>query len=110
MRYPKAVRKELNTLASTAYEREMDGVLEELYAKFHQWKNKEIDCFQLNQMIHEHHQKKSRELWKFYNLADNDVVVVRAVRLGVLKPGEISPKTAEAIRLDRHMGGDGQRQ
>ena len=53
-----------------------------------------------------HHQKKSRELWKFYNLADNDVVVVQAVRLGILKPGDISAKTAEAIQLDRHLGED----
>ncbi len=63
MQYPKSVRKELNTLASTAYERELDRALGELYKHFKEWKNKEIDCFDLKQLIHEFHQKKSRELW-----------------------------------------------
>ena len=106
MQYPKAVRKELNTLASTAYKRELDGALEELYTKFNQWKAKQIDCFELNQLIHEFHQKKSRELWNIYNDKDEDFIVTRAVRLGILKPGEISAKIAEAIHLDRHLDGD----
>ena len=58
MRYPKSVRRELRALALTANEREMDGTLEDLYLSFDKWKNKQIDCFELNQLIHEFHQKK----------------------------------------------------
>ena len=105
MQYPKSVRKELRSLASTAYERELDSALEDIYAGFDKWKNKQIDCFELNQLIHEFHQKKSRELWKIYDLGDIDIIVIRALRLGVLQPGEISAETAEAIHLDRHING-----
>lgn len=98
MQYPKSVRKELRSLVSTAYERELDSALEDIYAGFEKWKNKQIDCFELNQMIHEFHQKKSRELWNMYNDKDEDFIVTRAVRLGVLQPGEISAETAEALR------------
>ena len=106
MQYPKSVRKELRSLASTAYERELDSALEDIYAGFEKWKNKQIDCFGLNQLIHEFHQKKSRELWKIYNLGDIDIIVTRALRLGVLQPGEISTETAEAIHLDRYIIGE----
>ena len=92
MQYPKAVRKELNTLASTAYERELDSALEVLYESFNKWKAKQIDGFELNQLIHEFHQKKSRELWNMYNDKDEDFIVIRAMRLGILKPEEISLK------------------
>ncbi len=50
MQYPKSVRKELRSLASTAYERELDSALEDIYAGFEKWKNKQIDCFGLNQL------------------------------------------------------------
>ncbi len=106
MRYPKSVRRELRELASTAYERELEITLEALYLGFDRWKNKQIDCFELNQLIHEFHQKKSRELWKIYNQTDNDIIVDRAVRLGILQRGEISAETAEAIHLDRHINED----
>lgn len=106
MRYPKSVRKELRSLASAAYERELDSTLENLYLSFDKWKNKQIDGFELNQLIHEFHQKQSRELWKIYNPGDNDTIVVRALRLGILQPGEISAETAEAIHLDRNINGD----
>ena len=104
--YPKSVRRELRALATTAYERELNSTLEDLYLSFEKWKTKQIDCFELNQLIHEFHQKKSRELWKIYNQTDNDLIVDRAVRLGILQQGEISAETAEAIHLDRHISGD----
>ena len=106
MRYPKSVRRELRALALTANEREMDGTLEDLYLSFDKWKNKQIDCFELNQMIHEFDQKKSRELWNMYNEKDEDFIVARAGRLGVLQRREITAETAEAIHLDRHIIGD----
>ena len=106
MQYSKSVRRELRELASTAYERELDSTLEDLHQGFDRWKYKQIDCFELNQLIHEFHQKKSRELWKIYNQSDEDFIVVRATRLGVLQLGEISEETAEAIQLDRRINGD----
>ena len=39
----------------------------------------------------------------FKNDKDEDFIAIRAVRLGVQLPGEISAKTAEAIHLDRHI-------
>ena len=104
-RYPKSVRRDLRALATTAYERELNSTLEDLYQSFEKWKAEQIDCFELNQLIHDFHQKKSRELWKIYNQTDNDFIVVRAVRIGVLQRGEISAETADNIHLDRLING-----
>ena len=62
--YPKSVRRELNALATTAYERELDSALEDLYLSFEKWKTKQIDCFELNQLIHEFHQSVKRIIFK----------------------------------------------
>ena len=92
IRYPKPVRRELRALAATAYERELDSTLEDLYLGFEKWKTKQIDCFELTGIIHEFHQKKSRELWKIYNQTDNDFIVCQAVRLGVFQRGKYQRK------------------
>jgi hypothetical protein len=43
-----------------AYERELEQALEHLLLGFQEWKENKIDSFQLNQSIHEYHEKKSR--------------------------------------------------
>ena len=56
---------------------------------FKNWRNKTIDGFELNDLIHKHHQGTSRELWKFYSYADPDTAVARAVKLDFIKKEEI---------------------
>ena len=88
-RYTKAQKKRIRRLRDTAYERELDQALEKLYRDFKKWRNKEVDGFALNDLIHQHHHGPSRELWKFYSYADPDTAVARAVELDLIKKGEI---------------------
>jgi hypothetical protein len=88
-RYTKAQKKRLRQLRDTAYEHELDHELEKLYRNFKKWRNREIDGFKLNDLIHKHHQGTSRELWKFYSYADPDTAVARAVKLDFIKKEEI---------------------
>ena len=101
-RYSKAQRKKLRQLKDIAYERELDHALEKLYQKFQKWRNKEIDGFELNDLIHKHHQGASREIWKFYTYADPDMAVAHAVNQGLLKKEDIPGEILEIIdtRID----------
>jgi hypothetical protein len=95
--YTKAQRKRLRRLRDIAYERELDQELEKLYQNFHKWHNKEIDGFELNELIHGHHQGASRELWKFYMNADPDTAVARAVKMGLFEAEEIQGDVLELV-------------
>jgi len=89
MRYTKAQKKKLRQLAGIANERELDQEMEKLYQHFESWKKKEIDCFELSDLIHKFHQGASREIWKIYTDSYLDMTVSRAVVLGLLKKEEI---------------------
>ncbi len=95
--YTKAQKKRLRQLRDTAYERELDHELEKLYRDFKKWRNKEIHGFELNDLIHKHHQGPSRELWKFYSYADPDTAVARAVKLDLIKKEEIPDNILQLI-------------
>ena len=96
-RYTKAQKKKLRQLGDTAYERELDRELEKLCRDFKRWRKKEIDGFELNDLIHKHHQGPSRKHWKFYSYADPDTAVVRAVKLDFIKKEEIPDDILQLI-------------
>ena len=98
-RYSKAQRKKLRQLRDIAYERELDQALEKLYKKFQNWRNKEVDGFELNDLIHKHHQGASREIWKFYTYAEPDMAVAHAVNQGLLKKEDIPGDILEIIDI-----------
>ncbi len=63
----KKTRKELRKLLEQAYARELDQYLRDLSMKFDDWKNKKIDCYNLNDHIHKFHDGASRDLFNTYN-------------------------------------------
>ncbi len=89
----------MRQLKDIAYERELDQELSELYQDFQKWRNKEIDGFELNDLIHKHHQGASREIWKFYTYADPDVAVAHAINQGLLKNEDIPGDILEIIDI-----------
>jgi len=101
--YAKPIRKKLRELAGLAHERELSGALETLDSHFAQWRQQEIDCFELNDRIHSFHQNTSSELWKTYSSMEDDFFVCRAVKLGFLSREEVPEKVAEVILLDRSV-------
>jgi hypothetical protein len=50
--YSKPIRKKLQELAGLAHERELSRAPETLDRHFAQWRQQEIDCFELNDRIH----------------------------------------------------------
>ena len=64
-RFTKAQRKKLRQLAGVAWDRELDQELEELYQQFLNWRNKKIDGFELNQLIHDHHRALRKRYGNF---------------------------------------------
>lgn len=93
--YTKNIRRKLNDLADIAYERELEQALEHLFRKFQGWKENKIDCFKLNQSIHEYHEKKSQEMWNLYKGGDSDFLVYRAIKLGFLPKSEVPDEVLE---------------
>ena len=85
-------------MAALAHERELSGALEDLYFRFGLWKNGKTDCFDLNQEIHEFHNGKSRELYKFYTMGDPMTAVAYAIANGIFNEAEINQKYIENIR------------
>jgi hypothetical protein len=100
-KYLKLIRKKLRELAGLAHERELSRILETLDCHFTRWRRQEINCFELNDLIHSFHQKTSRELWKTYSSMEDDFLVCRAVKLGFLSKEDVPDKVAEVILLDR---------
>jgi len=102
--YPKKIRTELQRLAGTAYDRDMEKALTELETHFRRWRSGEISPFDLNNLIHAHHDGISRDLWKFYH-HHPESTVPRAIANGTLKedeiPEEIMDYLAETVSYFR---------
>jgi hypothetical protein len=89
--YPKRIKRQLRELAGEAHERELARELAQLAAKFDAWRAGQIGAGDLDYQIHQHHNGPARELFKFYNYADADLAVARAIAHGVLAEDEIPP-------------------
>ena len=96
-KYDKKTMKKLRELGAIAYERELDQALSELDASFKQWRAKEIDGFELSDLIHKFHDGKSRDLYKYYHRANPEMAVSRALVLKILRQSEIPANVYEQI-------------
>ena len=66
MKITKSQSKHLRTLSETAHERELSQALGELHVRFQEWQEGNVSTWDLNQEIHEFHDGRSRNLYKFY--------------------------------------------
>ncbi len=78
----KAAKKHFRKLAAIAHERELGNELNKLLSEFDRWKKGEIDPFELNDLIHKHHDGIARNLYKFYVYADPETAVCKAIQRG----------------------------
>lgn len=92
----KSQRRELRKLAELAYDRELGIALEKLEAHFKRWRRGEISPHDLNELIHEHHDGVSRELWNFYNNKP-DFTVPLAIAKGTIAENEVPPILRDCI-------------
>lgn len=83
-------RKKLRELCKIAYARELNHHLEQLGQKFDGWRHNDIDCWDLNDLIHAFHDGTSRDLYKVYHYTKNeDYLVSRAFKLGFVQKDEL---------------------
>jgi hypothetical protein len=87
--FTKAEKKQLRRLAGIAYERELERELSSLLGQFQNWRNGEIDPFELSDHIHEFHEGPNRGLYNFYNRADPHMAVARALVEELLSESEV---------------------
>lgn len=82
--YPKPIKRLIREYAAQSYEAELGQALGELEAQFTRWRSAAINAFDLNDAIHDFHQGAARELWNRYNARIDDMLVARAIVLGLL--------------------------
>lgn len=95
----KKTRKELRKLLQIAYARELDQCLFSLSRKFDDWNNKKIDCWVLNDHIHEFHDGISRDLFDAYNIrgVDDVYMISRGLANGLLRKEEIPSEAIDIV-------------
>jgi hypothetical protein len=79
----------LRELAALAHKRELSTALQTLQAEFERWQLGQIDCFELNRLVHEFHHGKSRKLYSNYDTANIDIVVPAAIFRGIITEEEL---------------------
>ena len=95
----KKIKKELRQLSEKAYQNQLDHELSILAKSFDDWRNKEIDCFELSDKIHHFHDGPARDLWKRYNYSkDHLYLVAVAIVKGHIQESEVSEEALNELR------------
>ena len=109
-KFTRRERGQLRKLSMKAYERELSHELSHLEEQFTEWREGEIDSFELSDIIHEFHDGVSRELYKEYMNVSPHLMVAYALVESILSEEEIQPellkKLAQAIELYRFDRGE----
>jgi hypothetical protein len=91
-------RQQLRRLAGEVYETEAHALLGELDASFQEWRAQELASSELLQMIHEFHQRQSRELWSVYQTLRDPEIVARGLARGFLAETDVPAELMAKLR------------
>lgn len=86
----KAQKRHLRDLATIAYDRELSEALNDLQGHFTRWQAGEITAWDLNELIHNHHNGISRELYRLYTGSNPAMPVARALARQLLRWDEVN--------------------
>ena len=105
---PKPVKRILRDLADRAHEFALRNALKDLSNDFDQWKQGEVDSFELAHRIHRFHQGPDRQIHLRYTRSvDLPYLVVQSVHEGLLEreaiPQEALPYLEETFELFHEM-------
>jgi hypothetical protein len=98
---PRQIKKLLREYSGIAYEIELRRELAALAAHFDEWKNGQMDSWELTDAIHDFHNGASRELYKKYNSGLLEFNVAHAIFTGLLDRTQIPAELLE--HLARHL-------
>ncbi|MGO8669837.1 MAG: hypothetical protein ACLQVD_00475 [Capsulimonadaceae bacterium] len=103
---PKAVKRELRELAGKAYEVELSAHLKKLSRHFDAWKSGAIDCWDLQERIHNFHNGPARKLLSLYDGRDPHFEVARGITHRFLDKADVSaaawPYVAPLLPMYEH--------
>ena len=100
MELSKKQKKQLRRLWEKSYNMEYSRLLSTLHKRFHDWESGTISESDLGNLIHEFHNKDSRELYQFYNCCNDDSVkVLRGIKEGFISIEDIDESCCDHIRF-----------
>lgn len=101
------IEKQMKELAHLAYERDLSRCIDVLHARMNEWKDGKMTVWDIEQSIHEYHDKIARTLYRSYVMSGTFLAVAFGVAQGVLSLDDIpeSEKTkvqdvADSINRD----------
>lgn len=95
----KRVRRLLREFAARAHEEELRRALATLAKGFERWARREIDGFELSDLVHEFHQGPSRDLFLRYSTRPHDSAVAYAIVAGIIDRREVPEELLQHLAL-----------
>ena len=92
-------KKKLRYLVDLAYKNDLSRCLDVVYENFKSWKSGENTVWDLEQHIHEFHNKTARDLYKSYVTNDPVFAVAFGIRQGVISLEEVPDQVKEEIKI-----------
>lgn len=89
------IDKRMREHAQLAYERDLSRCIDVLHVQMNEWKCGKMTVWDIEQSIHEYHDKIARSLYRSYVIADTFLAVAFGVAQGVLSLGDI-PESEKA--------------
>jgi len=93
----KELKHEIRHLAGVAHERLLAAELTRLESRFSDWRNGEMDAFELSALLHRFHEGEARKLWITFN---TNSILTLEVRVGeALQDGTLIAEECSAAAL-----------
>lgn len=92
------IDKRMKELAQLAYERDLSRCIDVLHAQMNEWKDGKMTVWDIEQSIHEYHNKIARSLYRSYAMTDTLLAVACGVAQGVLSLDDIPESEKAKIR------------
>jgi hypothetical protein len=86
---PKRIKRLIREYGAIAHDRELSQALDDLRLKFERWKRAEISASELNDLVHQFHQGRSRNIWAKYAANRLEPALGLAIATGVLAREEL---------------------
>ena len=90
--------KQLRELAQVAYERDLSRCIDELHSQMADWKNGQMTVWDIEQSIHEFHNKIARSLYRSYAQTDSILAVAIGIAQGVIVLADAPEEVREQLQ------------
>jgi hypothetical protein len=90
--------KELKALAQLAYERELSRCMDALQQEMERWKSGQISVWDIEQSIHEFHNKTARDLYRRYAHTDSVLAVACGIAGGNVTIDDVPGEAREEVQ------------